>query len=157
MVPYSLHLNALHFFAVEIRPSSVGLIQLTDNFDPIPQTTSHTAYDFHFLSLFYCDLQRASVHRTMHQIDGKRYPLELEFIFLRKAPSQLKFSVEGLMDENNDFANDPPDSISTLYDSEYLAVIVSVLGEVCFICLCNNNTTLVSLLTWLIDIDWTRR
>lgn len=56
-----------------------GVFQLNDGFDYISRDkdwlgiSEFTNYDFHYAALFYCDPDKASSDRSMHQIDGKKF------------------------------------------------------------------------------------
>lgn len=121
-----------HPFLVEIRPTNPGQIQLSDNFNPLGQTDSSTNYKLRFISLFYCDLDTASPRRTMHQVDGQRFPLEIEFVFLRDVTREdlPRFQTTVEEEEYDDPDDNTNDAMYGLYDGNQIAVIVAVLGEV---------------------------
>ncbi|CAL8143159.1 unnamed protein product [Orchesella dallaii] len=105
------------YHGIEVRANQLGLFQLFDSFDPIPKTDAFTTFDFHFMSIFYCDLSKAPKYRSMHQLENKRFPLELEFVFFRK-PKDLGIDQPAPYEETE------------TDDTTNPAVILTVLGEI---------------------------
>jgi hypothetical protein len=64
--------------SVEIVAPQLGTFQVTDRFDFIGKDVQEqgigpfTNFDFNFAAVFYCDPEKASSTRSMHQIDGKK-------------------------------------------------------------------------------------
>ncbi|ODM95289.1 Receptor-type tyrosine-protein phosphatase zeta [Orchesella cincta] len=106
------------YHGIDVRANILGLFQIFDTFDPMPDSDAFTTYDFHFMSIFYCDPDKVEAHRSMHQIDGKRFPLELEFVFF-KYPKEIGID-QSILPYNDD---------NTVV-RDNVAVILSVLGEV---------------------------
>lgn len=117
--------------AVEIRSLNFGILELMDNFEPLGKSSPRTIYNFQFLTIFYCDLKQAPASRSMHQIDGQRFPLELYFVFLK--------SLRTNQDQEKLFSGADPEVVDNddvnhsvnFYEANTVAIIVVVQGKVC--------------------------
>jgi len=96
------------FNGIVIHAPSTGTFQLLDRFDPVIADNEDILFDFVFASIHYCDIDDHS-GRSMHQLDGKRFPFEFDMFFF-KSPLGLGIDTS-LMDGN-------------------VGVLVAILGEI---------------------------
>ncbi|CAG7815299.1 unnamed protein product [Allacma fusca] len=79
-VPWQFGYPTDIYYGLEIRGPRLGLIQILDSYDPPFQ--SSISYDFNFASISFCDFKIAAKERTSHQLNGKRFPLEINMVFI---------------------------------------------------------------------------
>lgn len=108
-VPWQFGYPTDIYHGLEIRGPRLGLIQMLDSYDPAFHAS--ISYDFNFASITFCDLSQAAQERSSHQLDGKKFPLEINMVFISE-PREIG------MDKNL-----PPKNNNTKI------IMVSILGE----------------------------